>query len=123
MLALQQLVSAPMIDRAMLRGSHEPGARVVRDARLRPLLERGNESVLCEFLGKTDIAHNPRETGDDPGGLDPPDRVNCSMCIGSRHCYQSHHLWFAGATPSRPRLIHSQRSALWRCYPLRAKSS
>ena len=43
-LALEPLVSAQEIDRAMLRGGHEPGARVVRDARLGPLLERGDET-------------------------------------------------------------------------------
>ena len=104
-----------VIDGAMLRGGHEPGARVVRDARLRPLLERGDEGVLREFLGKTDVAHDPRETGDEPGRLDPPDCVDRAMCIGSRHGYRSHHLRSAGAsrgnetTSSRPR----SRALLW----------
>ena len=55
-----------MVDRAVLRGGHEPGARVVRDARLRPLLERGDERVLRELLGEADVAHDPREAGDEP---------------------------------------------------------
>ena len=66
-LALDELVPAPEIDRTMLRGGHEPCARVVRDARLRPLLERGNERILRELLGPTDVADDPRETGDEPG--------------------------------------------------------
>ena len=78
-LALEQLVPAEVVDRAMLRGGHEPGARVARDARLRPLLERGDERILREVLGKTDIAHDPRETGDEPRRLDPPDRVDRAM--------------------------------------------
>ena len=90
--ALEPLVSPQEIDRAMLRGGHEPGARIVRDARLRPLLERGDESILGEVLGKADIAHDPRETGDEPRRLDPPDRVDRAMGIGSRHGYRSHHL-------------------------------
>ena len=51
----------------MLRRGHEPGARVVRDARLRPLLERGDERVLREILGQADVAHDAREAGDEPG--------------------------------------------------------
>src|SRR6266481_3536887 len=59
-LALKPFVAAPEVDRTVLRRGHEPGARVVRDARFRPLLERGDESVLRKFLGKTDIAYDPR---------------------------------------------------------------
>src|SRR5258708_4394471 len=80
MLALKPLVSAEQVNRTVFRGGHEPGARVVRDARVRPLLERGNESVLGEFLGKTHIAHDPCETGDDLGRFNPPDRVDGAMC-------------------------------------------
>jgi len=72
----------------MLGGSHQPGAGVIRDARLRPLLEGGNERVLREFLGKADVADDPRESRDNPGRLDPPDCVDCAMCIGSRHGYR-----------------------------------
>src|SRR6266849_1918323 len=39
-LALEELAAAKEINGAMLGGGHEPGARVLRDARLRPLLER-----------------------------------------------------------------------------------
>ena len=31
-----------------------------------------------------DVAHDPREAGDEPGGLDPPDRVDGAMGVGSR---------------------------------------
>jgi hypothetical protein len=34
----------------MLVRGHKPGSRVVRDARLRPLFERGDESILREVL-------------------------------------------------------------------------
>ncbi len=43
-LALDQLPAAKPVDGAMLRSGHEPGARPVRDARLRPLLERGRRA-------------------------------------------------------------------------------
>src|SRR5713226_8437139 len=85
LLALEQRTPAQQVDPTTPRDGHEPGAWVVRDARLRPLLERGDERVLREILGKTDIAHDPRETGDEPRRLDPPDRVDGAMRIGSRH--------------------------------------
>src|ERR1700687_329956 len=100
----EPLVSAQEIDRTMLRSGHQPGAGVVRDARPGPLLERGDQSILRKLLGKTDIAHDPRNTRDDPGGLNPPDRVNRAMCIGSRHGYRSHHLYFASASRAARRL-------------------
>ena len=92
MLALEPLVATEEIDGAMLRGGHQPRARIVRDSRFRPLLERGDESVLREFLGEANVAHDPRESGDDSGRLDPPDCVDGAVCIGSRHGYRSHHL-------------------------------
>ncbi len=63
MLALEPLVAAQQIDGAILRGSYEPGAGVARDARLRPLLERGDQSIVRQILGQTDVAHDPRQTG------------------------------------------------------------
>jgi hypothetical protein len=66
-LALEHLVSPEQVDRATLCGGHQPGARVVWDARLRPLLERRDEDVLREILGKTDVSHDPREAGDESG--------------------------------------------------------
>src|SRR5216683_3857232 len=105
MLALEKFIPAKVIDRAVLRGGHEPGAWVVRDARLRPLFEGRDESVLRPLLGKADVAHDARQTGDDPGRLNPPDRIDGSVCMGSRHGYPSHHLQSARASPSAPRLL------------------
>src|SRR2546428_283739 len=84
-LALEERSPAQLVDGPALRDGHEPGARVVRNARLRPLLERGDERILREIFGKTEIAHDPREPGDEPCRLDPPDRVDRAACIGSRH--------------------------------------
>jgi len=39
----------------------------MRHAQLRPLLERGDEGILCELFGNTDVANDPRQTGDEPG--------------------------------------------------------
>ena len=43
-------------------------------------LERNDESVLCKFLGKSDIAYDPHETGDDLGRLNPPYGSDSAMC-------------------------------------------
>ena len=85
MLALEERVSPEVIDCAVLGCGHKPGSRIVRDARLRPLFERSDESILREILGDAYIAHNSRETGDESRRLDPPYRVNRTMCISS-HC-------------------------------------
>ena len=102
MLAFEKFIPAKVIDRAVLRRGHQPGAGVIRDARLRPLFECGNESVLRELFGNTDIAHNARKAGDNSGRLNPPDRVDRAMCVGSRHGYPSHHLQLARASPRAP---------------------
>ena len=85
----------------MFRGAHQPGARVVRNARLRPLLERRDEGVLRELFGDTDVAHDPREARDQPRRLDPPDRFDCAICFSGRHGDRSQQLRSARATPDR----------------------
>ena len=90
-LAVEPLVAAEVVDGAMFGGGHQPGARIVRNARLRPLFERGHQSILREVFGHADIAHNSGQPGDEPRRLDPPDRVDGTMCVGSCHCHRSHH--------------------------------
>jgi hypothetical protein len=46
-----------------------------------PLLERGDQCILGELLGKTNIADDAREAGDESGGLDPPDCIDRAMGI------------------------------------------
>src|SRR5258706_14705634 len=72
MLAFEPLVAAQEIDRTMLRGGHEPGARVARDARLRPLPKRGDQSIVSQIRSQTDVTPDPRETGDTPGRFGSP---------------------------------------------------
>jgi len=67
MFSLKSRVSAEVIHGTMLGSRHEPGARVIRDARLGPLLERGDQSILREILGQAHITHDPREAGNEPG--------------------------------------------------------
>src|ERR1700722_7672728 len=66
----------------MLRRGHEPGARIIRDARLWPTFESGDECILCEVFRKTDITHHAREAGNEPGRLDSPDGVDRAMNVG-----------------------------------------
>ena len=73
----------------MLSGGHKPGARVVRNARLWPPLEGGDESVLRELFGQTDIADDTSESGDEPGRLDPPDGIDGAMGFRGRHGHLS----------------------------------
>src|SRR5437899_6660958 len=125
MLAFENLIPAKVVDRAVFRRGHEPGAWPVRDARLRPRFERRDESVLREFLGKADVAHDARKAGDDSGRLDSPDCVNRAMCVSSRHGYPSHHLQFARASPDA-RQTNYRFAAIrirGKPYPLGANSS
>jgi hypothetical protein len=82
---LEQLVPPPVIDRAMLGGGHEPGPRIPRLAGLRPLLKCRNECLLRQVLGHSDITHNAGESGNEPWGLDTPDRVDGAMGVGRCH--------------------------------------
>src|ERR1700752_2891403 len=66
-LALKQRVSAEVIDGTMLGCGHQPSTGIGRDARLGPLLECGDQSILCQILGKTDITYDAYEPSDEPG--------------------------------------------------------
>src|SRR5437660_12708672 len=74
-LPLEPLLPTEAIDRTVLRDRHEPRARVVGNAGLGPRLERGDERVLRELFGETDVTHHAREPGDEPRRFDPPNRV------------------------------------------------
>src|SRR5580692_12883105 len=107
-LALQPRVAAEMIHGAMLGRGHQPGAGIVRNARLRPLLESGKQRVLRQILGDTYVAHHARQSGDQPGRFHSPDGVNRAMGVGSGHRYPSHHLRSGRASKPSP----AQRSCV-----------
>src|ERR1700739_411849 len=100
MLAFENFIPTKVVDGAVLRGSHQPSAGIVRDARLRPTLERRDESILRKFFGHAHVADNASEAGDQPGRLNPPDRIDRGMCHGGRHAHPSPHLQIVRA--SRP---------------------
>ena len=73
-----RVVPPKLVDGAVLGGGHQPGARVVRDARLRPLLQRRDQRVLRQLLGQPDVAHEARQPGDQPG-----DSIRQTASIGA----------------------------------------
>ena len=81
-LTFEKFCAAEGVDGAMLGRGHEPGTRIIRDARLWPTLESGNECILCEVFRETDVTHHTRETGDEPGRLNSPDGVDGAMNVG-----------------------------------------
>ena len=84
-LRVEHLAAAQMIDRAPLGGRHQPRARVFRNAGLRPVFERGQQGILRQILGQRHVAQHPRQAGDQPGLLDPPDGEDRAMGVGGRH--------------------------------------
>src|ERR1700722_15599159 len=81
-LTFEKFCSAEGVNGAMLRRSHEPGARIIRDARLWPTFESGDKGVLCEVFRQTDVTNHARESGDEAGELDSPDGVDGAMDVG-----------------------------------------
>ena len=90
--------------------SQAPGLSGTPDCR--PLLQRGHKRILCEVLGNADVAHHPRQAGDEPRRLDSPDRVNCPMCVGSLVTATHHTIFNPSAQASLP--TGSRRAALAR---------
>ncbi len=62
---------------------HEPRSGVIRNARLRPALERDDERLLRQVLGEADVANDANQTADQPRGLDPPDRLDGLAWVGA----------------------------------------
>lgn len=75
-LAALHLAPPQLVERAVLRRGHEPGAGVVRDPARGPALHRHDQRLLREVLGEPDVAHHAHEAADQPGGFDPPDRLD-----------------------------------------------
>ena len=98
--ALGDGVAAEEIDGAAFGGRGEPCGGIIGDAGLWPLLKRRDERLLRKVFSEADVTGEPRESGDDAGGLDAPDGFDGAMrglirgvmWIGSGHCYRSHQL-------------------------------
>ena len=53
-------------------------------AALRPFGEGGHEGVLRQLLGQAHVPHHPGQARDEPGPLDPEDRLDRLMGFGRR---------------------------------------
>src|SRR5690348_7009195 len=84
MLVFEPVLTPENIQSAMLRGGDQPGARVVRNARLGPMLERREQGFLRQVLGQADIPHQTSEYGDHFGGLDAPDGFDALLDVAHR---------------------------------------
>ena len=60
-------------------------AGAVRDAILRPALQRRHQGVLGQLFGQPDVAHDARHAADDAAGFNPPHRRDGVFDPG-RHC-------------------------------------
>ncbi len=85
LLALVQLAAPQAVDRAVLCRAHQPGARVVRHALVRPLLQGRHQRLLGEVLGQAEVADDAGEAGDQPCRLDSPDGFDRPVGVGDRH--------------------------------------
>ncbi len=65
------------VERAMLRGRHQPCGRILRNAAQLPHLERAAERVLHHVLGEREVvdAEESRERGDHPSRFAPEEMV------------------------------------------------
>jgi hypothetical protein len=88
LLALVGLRPPGEVDRPVLRRRHQPRPGVVGDAVARPALERDQQRVLRQVLGQPDVADQPRQAGDEAGGLDPPDRLDRRPGLGRCRLHQ-----------------------------------
>src|SRR5215831_17438635 len=63
-LGLEHLPPAELVDGAIFRGGHQPGAGVFGDPSRGPALEGDEERFLREILREADSAKHTREAGD-----------------------------------------------------------
>ena len=83
--ALEHPAAPQMIEGAALGGRHQPGAGPLRHAHRGPAFQSGQQRFLRQIFGQRHIAEHPRQAGDQPGLLDPPDGEDRLTCAGGRH--------------------------------------
>ena len=106
-----QLPLAQPVEGAVLRRRHEPRRRVVRNACRRPRLECGDERVLRELFGETDVAHHPRDAGDDLRRFDSKDGLDRLVGGLGGHAARAA-LQAAAAEPRRSKTVPLTRGPL-----------
>src|SRR6185437_596571 len=110
MLVFDPVLAPQDIQSAMLRGGDQPGSRIVRNPRLRPVLERREQSFLRQILGQAHIPHQPGEYRDHFGGLDAPNSLDALLDV-------AHRFHAAAATA-----IHSSKGTLATTSPMVSRS-
>ena len=65
----ERAVAADAVDRAVARGRHQPGARVVGRPVARPALGGDRERLLRGFLGEVEVAEEADQAGEDAAPL------------------------------------------------------
>ena len=74
------------VDRQPPRGRRQPRAGPLRDAAARPVLERADERVLRDLLGRIPVVEDPDEPGDQPPALLADDVGEAPLDLGTiRH--------------------------------------
>ena len=86
---------------------HQPGARVARDARRRPLLEGRDQRVVRQVLGRAEVAHQAHQAGDQLRRLEAPHRLDGGVGVG---CHAVGPDPAAGAKSSASKTAGSRRS-------------
>src|ERR1700732_2298292 len=64
MLTFKKFFSAGGVNGATLCRGHEQGTRIIRNTRLWPTLESGDEGVLGEVFRQADVTYHASESGD-----------------------------------------------------------
>jgi hypothetical protein len=70
---------------APFRGRHEPCARALGHAGVRPVVEGRQQRVLRQVLGRPHVPREAREAGDQLRELDPADGLDRACELGRRH--------------------------------------
>src|SRR5690242_2483225 len=116
MLVFEPVLTPENIQSAVLRGGDQPGARVVRNARLGPMLERREQGFLRQILGQADIPHQASEHGDHFGGFDAPNGFDALLDVAHRfHAAAATAIHFSRGTlaTTSPIVSRARSSARW----------
>jgi hypothetical protein len=74
----QRPIAADVVDCAVARGRHEPGARIRGRSLSRPALGRDRERLLGGFLGEVEVAEEADQGGEDTAPLFAEDPLEYS---------------------------------------------
>ena len=76
---IEELAPPQLIERAVLRGRHEPRSGIIGYSGLGPLLERTHERIVRELLRDPDLIQHACEARDDLGRFHSPHRLDRAL--------------------------------------------